>query len=320
PWPPRSPGRTPRTRACHRTAPWHPSARSAPGWWRTPPSSSAHPRPPQWPPRSRSRSRSRAGTTASSPTTGPPGRPPTGSAADRCPPPPPAPAVRRRPATRPRPSGSAPCPRCRSGPHPLTAPGHRCRSGWVPTCSSARSVVADQTHDPSPPVGRSAGSTQAARPCAGSVPRCAPARCRCAAWVRSSVLVLAFRRCCGRRYAIKGAADTLTARCGLFCGSLLVRGLHLGLGDRLQVSGDRDDPVALVWFGERHTLGGAAGEIHLAHRGPHDLALLHDHQHLVVSVGDQRPDQVSTCLDQVRHLDAETATALHAVLRDPGAL
>src|SRR5699024_1938674 len=100
----------------------------------------------------------------------------------------------------------------------------------------------------------------------------------------------------------------------------LVCRIHFGFHGSLHVTGDGDDPVALIGFGEGHTLGGATGEVHFADGGAHDLALLHDHQHLVIGIGDQGTHQVASFGHQVRDLDTQTTAALHAVLRDLGAL
>ena len=56
---------------------------------------------------------------------------------------------------------------------------------------------------------------------------------------------------------------------------------------------------------------------HPGDRRAHDLAALHDDEHLVVLAHDQRADQVTALLDDLGGLDAEAAAALDAVLRRP---
>src|SRR5699024_8762237 len=92
------------------------------------------------------------------------------------------------------------------------------------------------------------------------------------------------------------------------------------IGVALGVAGDGDDPVALVGLGEDDALGVAAREADLGHRGPDDLAALHDDEHLVLRADEQRADEVTARLDEVGDLDPQPAAALDPVLLDGGAL
>src|SRR5699024_10804326 len=84
-----------------------------------------------------------------------------------------------------------------------------------------------------------------------------------------------------------------------------LRGRRYAIGVPLGVTRDGDDAVARVGFRENDPLGGAPGEVDLADGGAHDLATLHDDEHLVVRAGEQGTDEVAAGLDEVGDLDPQ---------------
>src|SRR5690606_31727707 len=83
---------------------------------------------------------------------------------------------------------------------------------------------------------------------------------------------------------------------------------------------DGDDPVVVREPGEHDTHGVTTLGRHFGHGRAYHLAAGKNHKDLIVLLDDERPDEIAARLLQFRHLDAETAAALHPVLLDVRAL
>src|ERR1700712_1118249 len=86
------------------------------------------------------------------------------------------------------------------------------------------------------------------------------------------------------------------------------------------VFGQRDYAVFFGESCEDDTHGVSTLGRYFGHGRAYHLAAGKNHQDLVLFVDDQRPGEFSALLLQLRHLDAESAAALNAVLVDRGAL
>ena len=115
-------------------------------------------------------------------------------------------------------------------------------------------------------------------------------------------------------------STTVGCRAARSASSRGLRGLDGLLDLALGVEGDADDRVVLAGLGELHAHRVAAGEAHLVDPRAHDVALLEDHEHLVVLVDGQRPDEVTALVGQLGDGDAVDGAALDVPLRGLGAL
>ncbi len=95
---------------------------------------------------------------------------------------------------------------------------------------------------------------------------------------------------------------------------------HVARELALNVASHRNDPVTLGWLSEGDAHGVPALRRHFFHVRAHDLAGLHDDQHLVRGIDQQCANQVAALSGQRCYLDAKSTSVLRRPCRHGSAL